>query len=134
MSIKTGTPPRIKKDSINWERVEMQSADSNPIPFSYMNSKINVPQIDCGITRTNEATHNIILNNINLSPVFSGSIQGSGPRYCPSIEDKVHRFNDKDSHQIFLEPEGLGSPLVYPNGISTSLPKEVQNAFLKTIE
>ncbi|MDA9632468.1 tRNA uridine-5-carboxymethylaminomethyl(34) synthesis enzyme MnmG [Alphaproteobacteria bacterium] len=132
--LKTGTPPRIKKDSINWEKVEMQSADSNPIPFSYMNSKINVPQIDCGITRTNEATHNIILNNINLSPVFSGSIQGSGPRYCPSIEDKVHRFNDKDSHQIFLEPEGLDSPLVYPNGISTSLPKEVQDAFLKTIK
>ena len=132
--LKTGTPPRIKKDSINWERVEMQSADSNPIPFSYMNSKINVQQIDCGITRTNEATHNIILNNINLSPVFSGSIQGSGPRYCPSIEDKVHRFNDKDSHQIFLEPEGLDSPLVYPNGISTSLPKEVQDAFLKTIK
>ena len=132
--LKTGTPPRIKKDSINWERVEMQSADSNPIPFSYMNSKINVQQIDCGITRTNQATHNIILNNINLSPVFSGSIQGSGPRYCPSIEDKVHRFNDKDSHQIFLEPEGLDSPLVYPNGISTSLPKEVQDAFLKTIK
>ena len=132
--LKTGTPPRIKKDSINWERVEMQSADSNPIPFSYMNSKINVQQIDCGITRTNEATHNIILNNINLSPVFSGSIQGSGPRYCPSIEDKVHRFNDKNSHQIFLEPEGLDSPLVYPNGISTSLPKEVQDAFLKTIK
>ena len=132
--LKTGTPPRIKKDSINWEKVEMQSADSNPIPFSYMNSKINVQQIDCGITRTNEATHNIILNNINLSPVFSGSIQGSGPRYCPSIEDKVHRFNDKDSHQIFLEPEGLDSPLVYPNGISTSLPKEVQDAFLKTIK
>ena len=132
--LKTGTPPRIKKDSINWQRVEMQSADSNPIPFSYMNSKINVQQIDCGITRTNEATHNIILNNINLSPVFSGSIQGSGPRYCPSIEDKVHRFNDKDSHQIFLEPEGLDSPLVYPNGISTSLPKEVQDAFLKTIK
>ncbi|MFL2818392.1 MAG: tRNA uridine-5-carboxymethylaminomethyl(34) synthesis enzyme MnmG [Candidatus Puniceispirillales bacterium] len=132
--LKTGTPPRIKKDSINWEKVEMQSADPNPIPFSYMNSKINVPQINCGITRTNEATHNIILNNINLSPVFSGSIQGSGPRYCPSIEDKVHRFNDKDSHQIFLEPEGLDSPLVYPNGISTSLPKEVQDAFLKTIK
>ena len=132
--LKTGTPPRIKKDSINWERVEMQSADSNPIPFSYMNSKVNVQQIDCGITRTNQATHNIILNNINLSPVFSGSIQGSGPRYCPSIEDKVHRFNDKDSHQIFLEPEGLDSPLVYPNGISTSLPKEVQDAFLKTIK
>ncbi len=131
--LKTGTPPRIKKDSINWKKVEMQSADPVPIPFSYMNNKINVQQIECGITRTNEATHDIISKNINLSPVFSGSIQGSGPRYCPSIEDKVHRFNEKNSHQIFLEPEGLDSPLVYPNGISTSLPKNVQKEFLKTI-
>ena len=131
--LKTGTPPRIKKDSINWKKVEMQSADSVPIPFSYMNNKINVQQIECGITRTNDATHDIISKNINLSPVFSGSIQGSGPRYCPSIEDKVHRFNEKNSHQIFLEPEGLDSPLVYPNGISTSLPKNVQKEFLKTI-
>ena len=131
--LKTGTPPRIKKDSINWKKVEMQSADPVPIPFSYMNNKINVQQIECGITRTNDATHDIISKNINLSPVFSGSIQGSGPRYCPSIEDKVHRFNEKNSHQIFLEPEGLDSPLVYPNGISTSLPKKVQKEFLKTI-
>ena len=131
--LKTGTPPRIKKDSINWKKVEMQSADPVPIPFSYMNNKINVQQIECGITRTNVATHDIISKNINLSPVFSGSIQGSGPRYCPSIEDKVHRFNEKNSHQIFLEPEGLDSPLVYPNGISTSLPKNVQKEFLKTI-
>ena len=131
--LKTGTPPRIKKDSINWKKVEMQSADPDPIPFSYMNNKINVQQIECGITRTNVATHDIISKNINLSPVFSGSIQGSGPRYCPSIEDKVHRFNEKNSHQIFLEPEGLDSPLVYPNGISTSLPKNVQKEFLKTI-
>ena len=131
--LKTGTPPRIKKDSINWKKVEMQSADAIPIPFSYMNNKINVQQIECGITRTNDATHDIISKNINLSPVFSGSIQGSGPRYCPSIEDKVHRFNEKNSHQIFLEPEGLDSPLVYPNGISTSLPKNVQKEFLKTI-
>ena len=131
--LKTGTPPRIKKDSINWKKVEMQSADPVPIPFSYMNNKINVQQIECGITRTNDATHDIISKNINLSPVFSGSIQGSGPRYCPSIEDKVHRFNEKNSHQIFLEPEGLDSPLVYPNGISTSLPKNVQKEFLKTI-
>ena len=98
-----------------------------------MNNKINVQQIECDITRTNDATHDIISKNINLSPVFSGSIQGSGPRYCPSIEDKVHRFNEKNSHQIFLEPEGLDSPLVYPNGISTSLPKNVQKEFLKTI-
>ena len=131
--LKTGTPPRIKKDSINWKKVEMQSADPVPIPFSYMNNKINVQQIECGITRTNDATHDIISKNINLSPVFSGSIQGSGPRYCPSIEDKVHRFNEKNSHQIFLEPEGLDSPLVYPNGISTSLPKNVHKEFLKTI-
>ncbi len=131
--LKTGTPPRIKKDSINWKKVEMQSADPVPTPFSYMNNKINVQQIECGITRTNKATHDIISKNINLSPVFSGSIQGSGPRYCPSIEDKVHRFNEKNSHQIFLEPEGLDSPLVYPNGISTSLPKNVQKEFLKTI-
>ncbi len=131
--LKTGTPPRIKKNSINWEMVEMQSADFEPIPFSYMNDKINVQQIQCGITRTNNYTHKIISNNIQLSPVFSGSIQGLGPRYCPSIEDKVHRFNEKNSHQIFLEPEGLDSPLVYPNGISTSLPKKVQDEFLKTI-
>ncbi len=131
--LKTGTPPRIKKNSINWKKVEMQSADPVPIPFSYMNNKINVQQIECGITRTNDATHDIISKKINLSPVFSGSIQGSGPRYCPSIEDKVHRFNEKNSHQIFLEPEGLDSPLVYPNGISTSLPKNVQKEFLKTI-
>ena len=131
--LKTGTPPRIKKNSINWEKVEMQSADLEPIPFSYMNDKIKVQQIQCGITRTNNYTHNIISNNIKLSPVFSGSIQGLGPRYCPSIEDKVYRFNEKNSHQIFLEPEGLDSPLVYPNGISTSLPKKVQDEFLKTI-
>ena len=131
--LKTGTPPRIKKNSINWEKVEMQSADLEPIPFSYMNDKIKVQQIQCGITRTNNYTHNIISNNMKLSPVFSGSIQGLGPRYCPSIEDKVYRFNEKNSHQIFLEPEGLDSPLVYPNGISTSLPKKVQDEFLKTI-
>ena len=131
--LKTGTPPRIEKNSINWEKVEMQSADINPTPFSYMNDKINVQQIQCGITRTNDTTHNIISKNIKLSPVYSGSIKGSGPRYCPSIEDKVYRFNEKKSHQIFLEPEGLNSPLVYPNGISTSLPKTVQNEFLKTI-
>ncbi len=131
--LKTGTPPRLLKSSINWNKVEMQSADSHPIPFSYMNDKIHIKQIECGITRTNLNTHKIINDNISLSPVYSGSIQGSGPRYCPSIEDKVHRFYEKDSHQIFLEPEGLDSLLVYPNGISTSLPKNVQNEFLKTI-
>ena len=132
--LKTGTPPRIIKDSINWDKVEMQSADPNPIPFSYMNDEIKVKQIKCGITRTNNYTHNIISKNIKLSPVYSGLIKGSGPRYCPSIEDKVYRFNEKNSHQIFLEPEGLDSPLVYPNGISTSLPKIVQDQFLKSIK
>ena len=131
--LKTGTPPRLLKSSINWNKVEMQSADNDPIPFSYMTKKISVQQIQCGITRTNINTHKIISNNINLSPVYSGSIQGSGPRYCPSIEDKVTRFSEKNSHQIFLEPEGLDSPLVYPNGISTSLPKKIQNEFLRTI-
>jgi len=131
--LKTGTPARLDKNSINWEKVEMQSADTTPIPFSYMNDKINVPQIECGITRTNLNTHNIILKNLNLSPVYSGSIEGTGPRYCPSIEDKVNRFNEKNSHQIFLEPEGLDSDLIYPNGISTSLPRHIQDNFIKTI-
>ena len=101
--------------------------------FSYLTSKIEVPQIKCGITRTTEKTHNIIEENLKKSPVFSGSIKGYGPRYCPSIEDKVNRFKDKTSHQVFLEPEGLDSDLVYPNGISTSLPKEIQEKFVKTI-
>ena len=131
--LKTGTPPRLLKNSINWNKVEMQSADNDPIPFSYLTKNINVKQIKCGITRTNGDTHKIISDNISLSPVYSGSIQGSGPRYCPSIEDKVKRFFEKESHQIFLEPEGLDSPLVYPNGISTSLPKLIQDKFVKTI-
>jgi tRNA uridine 5-carboxymethylaminomethyl modification enzyme len=131
--LKTGTPPRIEKDSVDWSKVDMQSADMNPIPFSYMTNKITVKQIKCGITRTTKDTHQIISDNLNLSPVYSGSIEGSGPRYCPSIEDKVNRFQDKESHQIFLEPEGLDSNLIYPNGISTSLPKFVQDSFVKTI-
>ncbi len=131
--LKTGTPPRLLKSSIDWAKVEMQPADKNLIPFSYMTKKIKVKQIECGITRTNEKTHKIIADNISSSPVYSGTIQGSGPRYCPSIEDKVNRFFEKNSHQIFLEPEGLDSPLVYPNGISTSLPKKIQDEFLKSI-
>ena len=131
--LKTGTPPRLLKSSVNWNEVEMQSADENPIPFSYMTKKIQVQQIKCGITRTNIETHKIIADNLSSSPVYSGSIKGYGPRYCPSIEDKVNRFFERDSHQIFLEPEGLDSPLIYPNGISTSLPKKIQNDFLKTI-
>ena len=131
--LKTGTPPRLIKNTINWELIELQSADQNPVPFSYLTSEIKVPQIKCGITRTTYKTHDIIERNLVKSPVFSGSIKGYGPRYCPSIEDKVNRFKDKSSHQVFLEPEGLESDLVYPNGISTSLPKEIQEKFVKTI-
>ena len=131
--LKTGTPPRLIKNTINWNLIELQSADQDPVPFSYLTSKIQVPQIKCGITRTTEKTHKIIEENLKKSPVFSGSIKGYGPRYCPSIEDKVNRFKDKSSHQVFLEPEGLDSDLIYPNGISTSLPEEVQENFLKTI-
>ena len=131
--LKTGTPPRLVKNTIDWDLIELQSADENPVPFSYLTSKIEVPQIKCGITRTTEKTHNIIEENLKKSPVFSGSIKGYGPRYCPSIEDKVNRFKDKTSHQVFLEPEGLDSDLIYPNGISTSLPKEIQEKFIKTI-
>ena len=131
--LKTGTPPRLLKSSIKWNEVEMQSADSEPVPFSYMTNKIAIKQIECGITRTNTKTHKVIADNLKLSAVYSGSIKGSGPRYCPSIEDKVKRFFEKDSHQIFLEPEGLDSSLVYPNGLSTSLPKHIQTDFLKTI-
>ena len=131
--LKTGTPPRLLKNTIDWNLIELQSADQNPVPFSYLTSKIEVSQIKCGITRTTQKTHNIIEENLKKSPVFSGSIKGYGPRYCPSIEDKVNRFKDKTSHQVFLEPEGLDSDLVYPNGISTSLPKEIQEKFIKTI-
>ena len=131
--LKTGTPPRLIKNSINWNLIELQSADENPVPFSYLTDKIKVQQIKCGITRTTNKTHIIIEENLKKSPVFSGSIKGYGPRYCPSIEDKVNRFKDKTSHQVFLEPEGLNSDLIYPNGISTSLPKEIQEKFIKTI-
>ena len=131
--LKTGTPPRILKSSINWGKIDIQYADKKPIPFSYLNSEIKIKQIECGITRTTNETHKTILDNLNLSPVYSGNIEGSGPRYCPSIEDKVNRFHDKESHQIFLEPEGLTSDIIYPNGISTSLPKRIQDSFIKTI-
>jgi tRNA uridine 5-carboxymethylaminomethyl modification enzyme len=104
-----------------------------PIPFSTLTEKITVPQISCGITRTTAETHRIIAESIHLSAVYSGQISGTGPRYCPSIEDKIHRFADKSSHQIFLEPEGLDDPTVYPNGISTSLPRDVQSAMIASI-
>lgn len=131
--LKTGTPPRIHKDSIDFSSLEKQPSDVVPKPFSYLNSKIEVPQINCFITYTNQETHKIIKDNLHLSAMYSGNISGVGPRYCPSIEDKIHRFYDKERHQIFLEPEGLESDLIYPNGISTSLPLEVQMEFLKTI-
>ena len=131
--LKTGTPPRLLKNTINWDVIELQPADQNPVPFSYLTSKIEVPQIKCGITRTTDKTHNIIEENLKKSPVYSGFIKGYGPRYCPSIEDKINRFRDKMSHQVFLEPEGLNSNLINPNGISTSLPKEIQEKFVKTI-
>lgn len=132
--LKTGTPARLDGRTIDWDRLEMQPADADPIPFSYLTDRIRVPQIACGITYTNQRVHDIISENIEQSAVYSGAIAGRGPRYCPSIEDKVHRFADKTRHQIFLEPEGLDDHSVYPNGISTSLPTEVQAAFLREIE
>lgn len=131
--LKTGTPARLDGRTIDWESLEMQPADTRPIPFSYLTDEITVPQVQCGITWTTAETHSIIADNIEQSAVYSGAIAGRGPRYCPSIEDKVHRFADKDRHQIFLEPEGLDDHTVYPNGISTSLPEEVQERFIRTI-
>ena len=131
--LKTGTPARLDKRTIDWDQLEKQPADNPPIPFSMMTDKITVPQIECAITRTTEHTHKIIAESLHLSAVYSGQIQGQGPRYCPSIEDKVYRFADKNTHQIFLEPEGLDDPTIYPNGISTSLPRDVQDKMIATI-
>lgn len=131
--LKTGTPARLKGSTIDWSALDTQPADETPFPFSFLTDRIRVPQIKCGITHTTSETHRIIAENLDQSAVYSGGISGRGPRYCPSIEDKIHRFADKDSHQIFLEPEGLDTDLVYPNGISTSLPDHVQLAFLRTI-
>ncbi len=131
--LKTGTPPRLDGSTIDWSAVEMQPGDDPPEPFSVMTDRITTPQIQCGITRTMPATHEVIRANVHRSPMYSGQIKSSGPRYCPSIEDKIVRFGDRDGHQIFLEPEGLDDTTVYPNGISTSLPEEVQLAILATI-
>ncbi len=131
--LKTGTPPRLDGRTIDWRSLEVQPGDDVPQPFSYMTDKITVPQINCHITHTSPAGHDLIRANLHRSPMYSGQIDGVGPRYCPSIEDKVVRFADKPRHQIFLEPEGLDDDTVYPNGISTSLPEDVQTAFLKTI-
>lgn len=131
--LKTGTPPRLDGTTIQWDGLEAQPADDPPVPFSYLTDRIEVPQIACHMTYTNAATHRIIQDNLHKSAMYSGQIEGIGPRYCPSVEDKVVRFADKERHQIFLEPEGLDDPTVYPNGISTSLPKDVQLEILKTI-
>jgi tRNA uridine 5-carboxymethylaminomethyl modification enzyme len=131
--LKTGTPPRLDGRTIDWAAVEMQPGDEPPEPFSMLTKRIDNPQVQCGITRTNAATHRIVRDNVHRSPMYSGQISSKGPRYCPSIEDKIVRFGERDGHQIFLEPEGLDDPTVYPNGISTSLPEEVQLALIATI-
>ena len=131
--LKTGTPPRLDGTTIDWGAVEMQPGDDPPEPFSALTARIATPQVQCGITRTTPATHGVIRANVHRSPMYSGQIRSTGPRYCPSIEDKIVRFGDRDGHQIFLEPEGLDDPTVYPNGISTSLPEEVQAAVVASI-
>jgi tRNA uridine 5-carboxymethylaminomethyl modification enzyme len=131
--LKTGTPPRLDGTTIDWPALEMQPGDDPPEPFSVLTDRITTPQIQCGITRTTAATHEVIRANVHRSPMYSGQITSTGPRYCPSIEDKIVRFGDRDGHQIFLEPEGLDDTTVYPNGISTSLPEEVQLALVATI-
>ncbi len=131
--LKTGTPARLAGDSIDYSNLAVQPGDTPPVPFSFLTKEITTPQINCHITRTSLAGHRIIEDNLKYSPVYSGQIEGVGPRYCPSIEDKIVRFKERDSHQIFLEPEGLDDDTIYPNGISTALPEDVQLAFLKTI-
>lgn len=131
--LKTGTPARLDGRTIDWASLEMQAGDDPPEPFSALTSRLPNPQVECGITRTMPATHEIIRANLGRSAMYSGRIESTGPRYCPSIEDKIVRFGDRDGHQIFLEPEGLEDHTVYPNGLSTSLPEEVQHAFLRTI-
>ena len=131
--LKTGTPPRLDGRTINWSGLEMQAADAEPSLFSFLSDCAPVRQISCGITHTNSKTHDIIEKNLKKSAMYGGHIDGIGPRYCPSIEDKIVRFGEKDSHQIFLEPEGLNDPTIYPNGISTSLPVDVQEAYVTSI-
>jgi len=131
--LKTGTPPRLDGRTIDWSSLERQPGDDPPTPFSFLTTAITTPQVDCHITRTTRATHALIAENLSRSPLYSGQIKGPGPRYCPSIEDKVVKFAERASHQIFLEPEGLDDHTVYPNGISTSLPEDVQQRLLSTI-
>ena len=131
--MKTGTPPRLDGRTIDWRGLEVQKGDDPPEPFSFLTRRIETPQIDCAITATTPDTHQLIRKNLHRSPLYSGQIEAAGPRYCPSIEDKVVRFGDRDGHRIFLEPEGLDDSTIYPNGISTSLPKDIQGLLLKTI-
>jgi tRNA uridine 5-carboxymethylaminomethyl modification enzyme len=131
--LKTGTPPRLDGRTIDWSGLDMQPGDVCPTPFSFMTGAISTPQVACGITRTTEASHRVLTENMDRLPMFSGQIEGRGPRYCPSIEDKVTRFAERESHQIFLEPEGLDDDTVYPNGISTSMPEDLQRIFVATI-
>ncbi len=131
--LKTGTPPRLDGRTIKWDKLDVQAGDQDPVLFSFMSDRPTARQISCGITHTNEATHEIIKKNLSRSAMYGGHIEGIGPRYCPSIEDKIVRFSDKSSHQIFLEPEGLDDHTVYPNGISTSLPEDVQEAYVHSI-
>ena len=131
--LKTGTPPRLDGRTIDWTKVSMQKGDNDPTVFSFLHSKVFAKQVSCGVTHTNVQTHDIVRSNLAFSAMYGGHIEGIGPRYCPSLEDKVIRFADKDSHQIFLEPEGLDDPTIYPNGISTSLPLAVQEAYVHTI-
>ena len=132
--LKTGTPPRLDGRTIDWAKLEPQPSDRDEWTMSALDDGVRAPQLACAITRTNQATHDIIRSAFGCSPLFAGAIEGRGPRYCPSIEDKVKRFADRDSHQIFLEPEGLDDPLVYPNGVSTSLPIDIQVDFMRSVE
>ena len=131
--LKTGTPPRLDGRTIDWERLERQEADERPVPFSLLTDRIENPQIACGVTRTTPRSHEVIRANLGRSAMYSGAIEGIGPRYCPSIEDKIVKFGDREGHQIFLEPEGLDDDTVYPNGISTSLPRDAQEALIASI-
>ena len=131
--LKTGTPPRLDGTTIDWAGLDVQPGDDPPVPFSFLTERITTPQIACHITETTPATHAVIRANLDRSPLYAGEITGVGPRYCPSIEDKVVRFAERERHQIFLEPEGLDDDTVYPNGISTSLPRDVQAAIVATI-
>src|SRR5882762_3749598 len=131
--LKTGTPPRLDGKTIDWAGLQVQPGDDPPVPFSFLTRRITTPQVPCHLTATTPAGHDLIRANLHRAPLYSGQIAGTGPRYCPSIEDKVVRFADRSRHQIFLEPEGLDEDTIYPNGISTSLPREVQAALLATI-